>query len=598
MIPAKSATRRQLLEVLAPHRLILLAIALTILLGAGLELVPPLVMRRIVDDHLTPGVASGLWTLALVYLASAAGVQGLGFLTSYLTALAAQGALKDLRVRLFRHLQRLPLSYYDKTPLGDTISRCTADVDTLDTLFSSGVAGLVTDMVRLVTVSIAMIALSPLLALVSVLVVPPLLWVTDAFRKRIREAERANRQAVSAMNTHLQETLGGVEVIRAFNREAAFAARFRRVMKQTLDAYNQAAKYSALYTPIMQILMASAIALLLWSGAQTAFAAGPVSLGTLTAFVLLFKRFFDPITALGEEWQTVQGALSGAERIFQVLELPLETVDDTGQVRPSAESGILVAGLTFGYFPGQPVLRQVSFTVRPGEHVAVVGRTGAGKSSIVHLLGGLYAPWQGELRVAGLDPRHLPESERRRVIGVVPQAVQLFSGTVLDNLTLGDESVPLENAFEAAATAGADAFIRSLPQGYETPINSGLGGGVTLSAGQRQLLSLARALVWNPSVLLFDEATSAIDSASEAAFRQALEQESALHRRAILTVAHRLSTARAADRVIVLEHGHILEMGAPDELIRKGGRFAALLELEAAGWDWRNDPLTQNQSKE
>ncbi len=583
------ATRQQLAEILSPHRLVIGFIASTILLGAGLELIPPLVMKQVVDDHLTTGIAAGLWPLAFIYLASVAGVQGLGFLSSYLTALAAQGALRDLRVRLFRHLQRMPLSYHDQTPLGDTISRCTADVDTLDTLFSSGVAGLMTDLVRLVTVSIAMIALSPLLSLVSALVAPPLLWITNAFRKRIREAERRNRQAVGLMNTHLQETLGGLEVIRAFGREPAFAARFRRILKQTLEAYNQAAQYSALYTPIMQMLMAAAITLLLWSGAQATFASWQISLGTLTAFVLLFKRFFDPITALGEEWQTVQSALSGAERIFQVLDMPVEEAGMEAKQEAISSAGIEVSQLTFGYFPDQPVLRQVSFTVQPGEHVALVGRTGAGKSSIVHLLGGLYAPWQGELRLAGLDPRRLPENERRRVIGVVPQAVQLFSGTVLDNLTLGDESVPFEAVESAARTAGADAFIRSLPQGYDTLINSGSGGGVQLSSGQRQLLSLARALVWNPSVLLFDEATSAIDSASEAAFRQALEQESVLHRRAILTVAHRLSTARAADRVIVLDHGRILEMGAPEALVLKGGRFAALLELEAAGWDWRNE---------
>ena len=589
----KSTTRKQSLEILSPHRLAILSIAITILVGAGLELVPPLVMQRIIDDHLTPGISTGMWLLAIIYLASVAGVQGLGFLSNYLTALTAQGALKDLRVRLFRHLQRLPLSYYDQNPLGDTISRCTADVDTLDTLFSSGVAGLVADLVRLVTVSIAMVTLNPLLSLVSALVVPPLLWVTNSFRKRIRAAERANRLAVGAMNTHLQETLGGVEVIRAFGREPAFTARFRRVMKQTLAAYNQAAKYSALYTPIMQMLMAAAISLLLWSGAQSTFAALQISLGTLTAFVLLFKRFFDPITALGEEWQTVQSALSGAERIFQVLDMPLEEVSRPDEATLITASGIMVRQLTFGYFPDQPVLRDVTFSVQPGEHVALVGRTGAGKSSIVHLLGGLYVPWQGELRISGLDPRGLPESERRKVIGVVPQAVQLFSGTVLDNLTLGDKSVPLEAVRAAAYTAGADAFIGSLPQGYDTPINSGSGGGVTLSSGQRQLLSLARALVWDPSVLLFDEATSAIDSASEASFRQALEQESSLHRRAVLTVAHRLSTARAADRVILLESGRILEMGTPDELVEKGGRFAALLELEAAGWDWQNDPPAQ-----
>ncbi len=588
----KSATQKQLLQILSPHKLVIGLIAISILLGAGLELIPPLVMKQVVDGHLATGIRDGLWPLAFIYLASVASAQGLGFLSSYLTALAAQGALQDLRVRLFSHLQRLPLSYHDQTALGDTISRCTADVDTLDTLFSSGVSGLVADLVRLVTVSIAMIILSPLLSLVSALVVPPLLWVTNNFRVRIRQAERRNRLAVGLMNTHLQETLGGLEVIRAFGREPAFAARFRRILKQTLDAYNQAAKYSALYQPIMQILMAMAIALLLWSGAWSAATTWQISLGTLTAFVLLFKRFFDPITALGEEWQTVQSALSGAERIFQVLDLPAETISRDSAPGTVSQAGITVNQLTFGYFPDQPVLRQVSFTVQPGEHVAMVGRTGAGKSSIVNLLGGLYSPWQGELRVAGLDPRSLAGNECRRAIGVVPQAVQLFSGTVLENLTLGDEAVPLESVENAARTAGADVFIRSLPQGYDTRISSGSGGGVQLSSGQRQLLSLARALVWNPSVLLFDEATSAIDSASEAAFRQALEQESALRRRAILTVAHRLSTARAADRVIVLEHGRILEMGTPDELIRKGGRFSALLELEAAGWDWRNDPLT------
>lgn len=591
----RSTTRKQLLEILAPRRLRILIIALTILGGTALELVPPLVLKQIVDSHLILGISDGLWLLGVIYLASVAGVQGLSFLTSYLTALTAQGALNDLRIRLYRHLQRLPIRYYDQNPLGDIISRCTADVDTVDTLFSSGVAGLVADMVRLVTVSIAMIALSPILALISALVVPPLVWITNLFRIRIRNAERQNRIAVGMLNTNLQETFGGVEVIRAFGREQVFVARFRRVLERTLKAYNLSAKYSALYTPIMQILMAIAISLLLWCGAQTRFTALPISLGTLTAFVLLFKRFFDPITALGEEWQTVQSALSGAERIFQVLDLSTEEQTQAAVVNRTRQTGgIELRNLTFGYFDGQPVLQNVSFAVVPGEHVALVGRTGAGKSSILNLLGGLYAPWEGSIQVAGIDPRQLNETERRTVIGVVPQAVQLFSGTVLDNLTLGDQSVSFEEVERAVRIAGAESFILALPNGYETPINNGSGGGVQLSSGQRQLLSLVRALVWNPRVLLFDEATSAIDSASEAAFRQALQDESSRHQRAILTVAHRLSTAREADRVIVLENGRILEMGTPEALIRKGGRFAALLELEAAGWDWRNDPLTRN----
>lgn len=586
----RSTTRRQLLEILAPRRLRILVIAVTILAGAGLELVPPLVLKQVVDNHLTPGIPQGLWVLAFLYLASVAGVQALGFLTSYLTALTAQSALNDLRVRLYRHLQHLPIRYYDQNPLGGIISRCTADVDTVDTLFSSGVAGLVTDLIRLVTVSIAMIALSPTLALFSAMVVPPLLWITNAFRLRIRDAERKNRIAVGLLNTHLQETFGGVEVIRAFGREPVIVARFRRVLEKTLKAYNLSARYSALYTPIMQILMAIAIALLLWGGAQAGLQVIQISLGTLTAFVLLFKRFFDPITSLGEEWQTVQSALSGAERIFQVLDLPVEEEAlTTSETSRKPAGGIRVSDLTFGYFDDQPVLNQVTLSVAPGEHVALVGRTGAGKSSILNLLGGLYTPWQGTIQVAGLDPHQIPEIERRRFIGVVPQAVQLFSGSVLDNLTLGDPDVPEAAVERAVQIAGAEGLIQSLPKGFDTPISNGAGEGVQLSSGQRQMLSLARALIWDPAVLLFDEATSAIDSASEAAFRQALLAETSRHQRAILTVAHRLSTAREADRVIVLENGRVMETGTPAELIRKGGRFAALLELEAAGWDWRAD---------
>jgi ATP-binding cassette subfamily B multidrug efflux pump len=420
-----------------------------------------------------------------------------------------------------------------------------------------------------------------------VLVVPPLVWITNAFRLRIRYAERQNRIAVGMLNTNLQETFGGVEVIRAFGREPVFVARFRRVLEKTLKAYNLSAKYSALYTPIMQILMAIAVSLLLWGGAQATFSGFSISLGTLTAFVLLFKRFFDPITSLGEEWQTVQSALSGAERIFQILDLPTEEQPQTVYAdNPYKVSGIEIRNLSFGYSDDQPVLQNVTFSVASGEHVALVGRTGAGKSSILNLLGGLYAPWEGSILVAGLDPRQLNDADRRKVIGVVPQAVQLFSGTVLENLTLGDQSIPFAAVERAIRIAGAEALIDALPNGYETPINNGSGGGVQLSFGQRQLLSLARALVWDPQVLLFDEATSAIDSASEAAFREALQVETSRHQRAILTVAHRLSTAREADRVIVLENGRILEMGTPEELVRKGGRFAALLELEAAGWDW------------
>jgi ATP-binding cassette subfamily B multidrug efflux pump len=310
-------------------------------------------------------------------------------------------------------------------------------------------------------------------------------------------------------------------------------------------------------------------------------------LGTLTAFVLLLQRFAVPMMSLGNEWQTVQAALAGLERIFQVLALPSEASAPEGPRQPHSRDNAAIAmqGVVFGYLPTHPVLRGVSLAAQPGEHLVLVGRTGAGKSSILHLLGGLYTPWSGTVRVSGADPAVLTDEERRRALGVVLQVVQLFRGTVFDNLTLGDGAVSRAAVQRAAAIAGADAFIQTLPQGYDTL----LGSGLQLSAGQRQLLALARALVWDPAVLLLDEATAAIDSASEAAFRAALQTAVLGGGRTVLTVAHRLATAQEADRVLVMEAGQIVEEGPPEELIRRGGRFAALLELEAAGWDWHMD---------
>jgi ATP-binding cassette subfamily B protein len=581
---------------------LLALVGVCVLLGAVLELVPPLLVQKIVDEQLAVGRSESLFFIAALYLGATAAVQVMGFLTEYLTAIIAQGVLRRLRVRLFAHLQTLSLSYYDRTPLGDTISRCTADVETVSTLFTTAAAGAVASsgggvsgtsgatvlmgVVRLGTSAAAMVALSPLLCVAAALTVVPVVLVTRYFQVRVRDAERASRLAVSLQNTHLQETLGGVEVIRAQGREATFIARFRAALHDGLAAYNRATVYSALYVPMMVILSALAMALVLWVGVagQGILASLDVSLGTLIAFVLLLQRFFVPMMSLGNEWQTVQAALAGLERIFQVLTLPSERASwSAHHPQRRTNTAIEMREVFFGYLPNYPVLRGVSLAVQPGEHIVLVGRTGAGKSSVLHLLGGLYTPWNGTIRVADADPTSLTDEQRRRSMGVVLQVVQLFRSTVWDNLTLGDVSVSRDSVQRAAAIAGADAFIQALPQGYDTL----LGVGLQLSAGQRQLLALTRALVWDPAVLLLDEATAAIDSASEAAFRAALQAVVTQDGRAVLTVAHRLATAQEADRVLVMEAGQIVEAGPPAELIRRGGRFAALLELEAAGWEWQ-----------
>ena len=602
---------RELRSLLRPWRALIGVIAVCVLLAEGFAVVPPTLMQRIIDDYLSAGVQQGVLAQALLYLGATTAALGTDFCVTYLTALVAQGALRDLRVRLFAHLQHLPLSYYDRTPLGDVISRCTADVETVNTLFVSGVSRLITRLVQLATALAAMLLLSPRLSLVALALIPPLVLVTRFFQVHIRDAERERRRAIGTLNVQLQETLGGVEIVRAFGREGTFVAHFRLALRQTLTAYARTLSFNVFYTPLLTVLVAASVGFLLWlgsggAGTRLGFPHGSPSIGTLAAFILLFQRFFEPIRNLGEDWQTVQSALSGLERIVQVLRTPAEehprpsesANDRDAATEPSraatepSRAAIELRDIVFGYLPQHPVLRGVTLIVQPGEHVALVGRTGAGKSSLVSLLGGLYAPWSGRVRVAGRDPHTLDDEKRRHVVGVVPQTVQLFSGTVVENLTLGDSAVPQAAIERAARIAVIDRFISALPQGYHTPLSGiGRGKGVQFSQGQQQLLSLARALVWDPAILLLDEATAAVDNASEAEFRSALkaaQQTDEGRQRAVVTVAHRLSTAREAERVVVIEEGRIVEQGTPEALIQRGGKFAALVELERAGWDWQD----------
>ena len=567
-----------------------LALVVACVAGAALAgVVPPLVIRHVVNGNLVPRHAAGLLPAGLVYLGAVAAVAALGYAYSYLAAIVAQRAIAALRVRLFAHLARLPVSYLDRTPLGDTISRATSDVETIDTLFTDGIATLVGQLASLVAVAIAMVAISPVLSAVSLVVVPPLALASRWLQVRVRDAERQTRVAIGGLNTQLSETVGGSETIRAFGRQATFVARFRIGLRRTLTAQEASVRYNAFFTPVTALLSASAIAVLLWVGAGGLFRSAGVNLGTLVAFVLLFQGFFAPIVALGDQWNAVQAALAGAERVFEVLNLPAEPPPAGGHGARRGE-GIIVSGVSFGY-DSRPVLREVSLSVAPGEQVAVVGRTGAGKSTLLALLAGLYEPSAGEIRIAGRRPRNIPEDERRRVAGVVPQHVQLFSGTLRDNLTLGDDAIGGDAIGRVVSLVGLEALVTSLPDGLDSVMAaSGGGTGVVLSAGQRQLVALARALVAEPRVLLLDEATAAIDAESDAAFRSALTRTAWAQGCAVVTIAHRISTARDADQVIVMEAGRIAEQGAPDDLVKAGGRFAALAALDEAGWDWSGAP--------
>lgn len=563
-----------------------LVIVAACVVGASIAgVVPPLVVRHVVNADLVPRRTAGLLPAGLTYVGAVAVGAALVYLYSYLAAIVAQRIIVTIRERLFSHLSALPVSYLDRTPVGDTISRATADVETIDTLFTDGITTLVGQSVSIIAFAVAMVVVSPLLSLVSLVLLPPLVLTSRWLQIRVREAERATRVAVGGLNTQLSETVGGTETIRAFHREEAFVVRFRRALQRTLVAQESSVRYNAFFTPVTALLSSAVMALLLFVGARGVFGVAGVNLGTLVAFVLLFQGFVAPIVALGDQWNTVQAALAGAERVFEVLNVPVEP-------RPPASvaghgEGVVVDHVSFGYHGGRQVLHGVSLVVRPGERVAVVGRTGSGKSTLLALVAGSYEPDGGSIRLEGRHPRDVEDHERRRVVGVVPQNVQLFSGTLRDNVTMGDNTISDDAVRRTMALVGLDSFSQIFPEGLDTELEGAGGGrGLRLSAGQRQLVALARALVAEPQVLLLDEATAAIDAHSDSSFQATLSRTTWSRKCAVVMVAHRISSARDADRVVVMEAGRIVEEGTPSELVASGGPFAALAALDEAGWSW------------
>ena len=595
--PPRTHLSSRIWSLVRPSRWRLAVVALCIIASAVIELIPPFVVRYVVNHDLTVHHTSNLFTSGLVYLGAVVADAGFSYGYAILAASVSQSAIAALRVQLFAHLMTLPTIYFDRTPIGELISRLTSDVETIDELFTSGIITLIGQLVSLIAVAVAMLVLSPVLTLVSMVVLPPLLIVVRFLQVRVRDAERETRVAVGRLNSQLAEVVGAVETLRAFGREDVFIQRFRSALRRTLTAQRESVKFNAFFAPVSGLLSALVIAALLWvAGGQTLVNAA-VNVGTLTAFILLFQRFFAPIVALGDEWQSVQAAIAGSERLFEVLDIESEEVPSRSKFSASQSRGVVVRDVRFGYHEGHPVIDDVSIEVHPGEHVTVVGRTGAGKSTLISLIGGLYAPWAGSLTVNGVDPRSLTQAERRLRLGVVPQAPQLLNGTLRDNLTLFDPTIDDEAIQRAIEIVGLSSVIDELPQGLATVLSGGgLGAGAGLSAGQRQLVALARALVTNPPILLLDEPTAAIDAVSDDSFRRALRDFSSQWASAVITVAHRISTAQDADRVVVLEHGRVVEVGRPSELITTGGRFAALVELDTVGWGWKDVTVESNDA--
>ena len=570
---------RRLLVYLRPYRGLALLAVLLLFMSAGLALVGPLLTQRALDVAIPRHDMGLLGTLAVVFLAALL----LEFVVEYgqtlLTTYIGQRVMYDLRMQIFGHLQQLSISFFDRNPVGRLMTRVTSDVETLNELFSSGLVTVFGDVFTLVAIMTMMLVVDWRLALVTFSVIP-LVWLTAmVFRRRVREAFRDIRTRLARLNAYLQERISGMRVVQLFGREADSAARFAALNREHLEAHLRSITIYAVFFPVVEVLTAVAMALLLYYGGLRTIH-GTLTIGVLAAFIQLTRRFFQPLQDLSEKFNLLQSAMASSERVFALLDQPVSVLEPARPAKlPQPIRGeVRFEDVWFRYGPDGPwVLRDVSFTAAPGQTIALVGHTGAGKTTIVNLLLRFYDPDRGRILIDGVDIRQLSTSDLRSLIGFVQQDLFLFTGDILHNLTL-DAPVSAEAAHEAARRVGADRFIERLPAGYAHRLGE---RGRSLSVGERQLLSFARALALDPRILVLDEATSSVDAEAEAQIQRAIAELMA--GRTSLVVAHRLSTILHADEILVLQHGEIRERGSHRELLLQEGLYQRLYQLQLRG---------------
>ncbi len=571
------ALLRRLLGYLAPYRA-QMALSILLLFGAALlQLVGPYLVKVGIDRHIATGDLAGLDRIALLFVASAFAGFALRYAQTILTYHIGQRAMMDLRLAVFDRIEAQSLSYFDRNPTGRLMTRVGSDVEVLQELFSSGAITIFGDLFTVLGVVAAMLAINWRLALVSFAVLPLLFGATILFRSRVRRSFRAIRQKVARMNSFLNEHVSGIAVVKLFSRERSAAASFERINDEHRRAFLGAVQAYAVFFPVVEFIGALAVALLLgYGGVQ--IVGGSLSFGSLVAFLEYVQRFYKPVQDLAEKFNILQSAMAAAERIFGVLDSVPEITDPAAPAAAGrARGAVEFRNVGFSYQPGEAVLRGITLRSEPGERVAIVGATGSGKTSIISLLARLYDPQSGAVLLDGRDIREYAQSHLHRQMAVVLQEVFLFSGTIRDNISLGNPDITREAVEDAARRVGVDAFIRRLPQGYETEVGE---RGALLSSGQKQLLSFARALAHDPPLLILDEATSSVDSESEALIQEALDVLFA--GRTSIVIAHRLSTIRGADRIVTLHKGRIRETGTHAELLRLGGIYAKLHRLQYA----------------
>lgn len=591
---------RRLLAYTRPYRTLMYGALALLCVEGAIQVAGPLLTRRVIDVAV-PARDMGIVIVSTVlFVVVLLAEFALSYTQTWLTSLLGQRVMRDIRMQIFEHLQRLSVSFFDRNPAGRLITRVTSDVETLNELFTSGVVSGLGDLFTLVAISIAMLFLDWRLALASFAVIPFVVLVSSLFRKAVRNTYRDIRVRLARINSFLQERLTGMRIVQLFGQEQREADRFDELNRSHLNAHLRSITVYALYFPAIELLTSVALAILIVAGAARV-EVGALSVGTVAAFLMLVRRFFQPLQDLSEKYNILQTAMASSERIFALLDTTPSVPDVSAQAGVVRREGVEVAfeDVWFAYdlahlarkselaagdaSPIEWVLKGVSFTARRGQTLALVGHTGAGKTTIVNLLMRFYDPQRGRITVNGADIRTIPLDELRSLIGYVQQDIFLFAGDVATNIRLSNPLTDEEVA-RAAREVGADRIIRGFPHGYGQVLGE---RGASISVGERQLLSFARAVAANAPLLLLDEATSAVDSEIEAEIHAALDVLVA--GRTTIAVAHRLSTIANADTILVLHHGEVAERGTHAELLERGGLYGGLWRLQAGD----DEPLLQ-----
>ena len=566
---------RRILQYARPYKKLVTGGIFLTLFASFLQLAGPYLTKLAIDDYITPGNLQGLYVILAIYLLALLLIFATQFAQIYVTQYFGQKLMYDIRSKIFTHLQTLSLKFFDKNPVGRLMTRVTSDVESLNQMFTQGIVTIFGDVFLIIGIIIALAYMDFHLALWTFSVVPILFIITFIFRARVREAFRNIRKWLARINSYLQENLTGMSVVQIFNRMNKNYDRFEEINREHTQAHVKTVFYYALFYPAIELVSSIAVALVIWRGGIYKLE-GLTSFGALVAFIQYAQMFFRPISDLSEKYNILQQAMASAERIFKLLDTKAEIVSPENAVAESRLRGeVSFRNVFFAYNDSDYVLKDINLTMKEGESVAVVGHTGAGKTTLISVLGRQYEITSGSILIDGISLKEWDIKALRQQMAVVLQDVFLFSGTIRDNIRLGNQAISDEMIHWAAEQVNARQFIEALPAQYDTQVRE---RGTILSMGQKQLISFARALVTDPRILILDEATSSVDTETELLIQDALKK--LMHGRTSLVVAHRLSTIKHVDRIVVMHKGGIREMGSHQELIEEQGLYYQLYQLQ------------------